>query len=121
MVSFSRWRPMTQKAGPMRVISVMRSLVTELRLRTCAEASQASDAARRDGEFLRRRLARARKRRVNRLRDGDGISPGPVRNREEKPSKATETCRRLRGHRALSSRREIPLHRKANFSRDDRS
>src|SRR4029077_13782356 len=111
--------PMTQKAGPMRVISVMSSLVIEPRPRICAEASQASGATRRDGEFLRRRLARARKRRADQQRDGDGISPARARNREAKPWKATKTCRRLRGHGALSSRREIRLHRSSNLSCGD--
>src|SRR5260370_952662 len=112
---------MTQKAGPMRVISVMSSLVKRRCALICAGVLRVYGAARRDGEFRRRRLARARRRRAARLRDGDGISPDRVQNKEEIPWKTTKTCRRLWEHHVLSSRREIPFHRKSNLSCDDTS
>src|SRR6266481_5731503 len=106
---------MTQKAGPMRVISVMSSLVMRRGPLICAGASQAFGATRRDGEFRRRNLAPASSRREDRRRGGDGISPGRVRSREEKPGETTKSCPDLRGHGALSSLRENLLHKRAKL------
>src|ERR1700674_565968 len=112
---------MTQRAGPMRVISVMSSLLMKRGLPACDEALRAFGAKRGDGEFQRRNLARASSRREGRRQAGDGISPGRVQNREEKPWETTKTCPGLRGHRALSLPRENPLHRRANLSCGDTS
>src|SRR5260370_8569757 len=75
---------MTQKAGPMRVISVMSSLVMGQRFPTCAEALRACEAVTRDDEFRRRSLALASSRPGDQRRDGDGTSPSRARNKEER-------------------------------------
>src|SRR5260370_6399891 len=107
---------MTQKAGPMRVISVMRSLVMKQGLLICAEAWRAFATTKRDGEFRLRRLVRASALREDRP-PGDGdIFPDRVRNREERPWKTTKTCQGLRGHGGHSFPRENLFHKQAHLS-----
>src|SRR5258707_4479659 len=107
---------MTQKAGPMRVISVMRSLVMKQGLLICAEAWRVFATTKLDGEFRLRRLVRASALREDRPRGDGDIFPDRVRNREERPWKTTKTCQGLRGHGGHSLPRENLFHKQANLS-----
>src|SRR5260370_6045408 len=93
MFSFSRCSPMTQNAGPMRVISVMSSLVMALRRVFTAAASPALFVQRQDAGFPLRAPGRANTQQRGQRRGGGGIFQAQPRNTAARTWKTRLKCR----------------------------